>query len=106
MLLGIEIAVIPQLFLKILTPLKDIGVILMTLLQIGGRDKQMYNQELYLAEKFLKMLSAWGVCQYYYKTNEISDQCMNNILQLIKDPHIESRVIDEGECKIFYAKVK
>ena len=73
MLLGIEITVIPQLFLKILTPLKDIGVILMTLLQIGGRDKQMYNQELYLAEKFLKMLSAWGVCQYYYKTNEISD---------------------------------
>lgn len=78
----------------------------MTLLRIGGRDRQMYNQELYLAEKFLKMLSAWGVCQYYYKTNEISEQCMNNILQLIKDPHIESRIIDEGEYKIFYAKVK
>lgn len=78
----------------------------MILLPIGGEGKQMYNQELYLAEKFLKMLSAWGVCQYYYKTNGISDQCMNNILQLIKDPHIESRVIDEGECKIFYAKVK
>lgn len=78
----------------------------MTLLRIGGRDRQMYNQELYLAEKFLKMLSAWGVCQYYYKTNEISEQCMNNILQLIKDPRIESRVINEGEYKIFYAKVK
>ncbi len=66
----------------------------------------MYNQEIYLAQKFLYMLANWGECQYIYKESEISEKCMKNILQLIKDPHIESRIIDEGEYKIFYAKVK
>lgn len=78
----------------------------MTPLLIGGRGRQMYNQEVYLAQKFLHMLANWGECQYVYKENEISEQCMKNIFQLIKDPRIESRIIDEGEYKIFYAKVK
>lgn len=66
----------------------------------------MYNQELYLAQKFINMLTNWGECQYIYKEEEISEQCMKNVLQLIKDPHIDSRIIDEGEYKIFYAKVR
>lgn len=79
----------------------------MILLPIGGEGKQMYNQELYLAEKFLKMLSAWGVCQYYYKTSEISDQCMDNVMKILSQKlHLELQILEEGDHKIFFGKVK
>lgn len=67
----------------------------------------MYNQELYLAEKFLKMLSAWGVCQYYYKTDEISNQCMDNIIKILsQEPRLELQILEEDDYKIFFGKVK
>ena len=107
MLLGIETIVIPQLFLKILEPLRNTGVIPMTPLLIGGRGRRMYNQEIFLAEKFLRMLSQWGTCQYYYKTDEISDQCMGNVIKLLsKYPHLDIQILEEGDYKIFFGKVK
>lgn len=67
----------------------------------------MYNQELYLAEKFLKMLSAWGVCQYSYKTSEISDQCMDNVIKILsQEPRLELQILEEDDHKIFFGKVK
>lgn len=67
----------------------------------------MYNQELYLAEKFLKMLSAWGVCQYCYKTSEISDQCMDNVMKILSQKSsLELQILEEDDYKIFFGKVK
>lgn len=67
----------------------------------------MYNQEIFLAEKFLNMLSHWGICQYYYKTDEISDQCMGNVIKLLsQDPRLELQILEEGDHKIFFGKVK
>ena len=67
----------------------------------------MYNQELYLAEKFLKMFSAWGVCQYCYKTSEISDQCMDNVMKILSQKSsLELQILEEDDYKIFFGKVK
>lgn len=67
----------------------------------------MYNQEIYLAEKFLNMIANWGVCQYYYTTDEISDQCMANVIKLLsQDPRLELQILEEGNHKIFFGKVK
>ncbi len=53
------------------------------------------------------MLSQWGTCQYYYKTDEISEQCMSNVIKLLsKYPRLDIQILEEGDYKIFFGKVK
>lgn len=41
----------------------------------------MYNQEQFLANKFANFLQSWGEFHYVYKEAEISDECMQHVLE-------------------------
>lgn len=69
----------------------------------------MYNQENYLAEKFFHNIRMLGYCYYIYHPSEISEQCMNNVIQLLNQAtnQLDIQIFDEEDgSKVFYARVK
>lgn len=49
----------------------------------------MYNQEQFLADKFARFLRSWGAFHYVYQEADISDECMQHIMEFFNKDIIE-----------------
>lgn len=65
----------------------------------------MYNQEQYLAQKFLRMLESWGSFTYVYTDDEISEQCLNNVIAMFDSTCVEIKLTNEDGYKEIYGRV-